>query len=107
MRKWGLSLFFRFVKLEELGVLEVAVHAADGDVQEAGHAVEETQAQDVELEEAHHRREQKVEDACAASELVGLARGEGGVAVLALKIRGEVVARVVQEIAFERSGRHR
>src|SRR5687768_8415725 len=67
-------------KLDELGVLHVAVHAADGDVQEARQAVEESQAQHVELEEAHHGREQQVRHAGALAELVGLARGQRGVA---------------------------
>src|SRR2546430_2784837 len=58
------------VQLDQLGVLEVAVHAADRDVQEARHAVEKAEAEDVELEKAHHRRHQDVEEAGAAPELV-------------------------------------
>ena len=72
-----------------------------------GHAVEEAQPQDVELEEAHHRREQQVQHAGALAELVSLARGERGVAVLALEVGGEVVGRVVHQVAFERAGRDR
>src|SRR5687768_15779120 len=68
-------------ELHQLRVLHVAVHAADRDVDKAGHAVEEPQAQDVELEEAHHWREQQVEDARAAALFIGLARRESGVAV--------------------------
>src|SRR5688572_28752971 len=48
-------------QLNELRVLHVAVHAADGDVQQSRQAVEEAQAHEVELDEAHHRREEEVE----------------------------------------------
>src|SRR5438309_6190555 len=113
MRKWGpspfigLYLFFRLAQFEELRVLHVAVDAADGDVQKAWHAVEEAQAQDIELEEAHDRREEEPQDAGAAAELVRLARGERGVAVLPVEVGGEIVGGVVQEIARERPRRHR
>src|SRR5439155_19788759 len=50
-------------QFDQLGVLEVAVHAADRDVQEARQAVEKAEAEDVELEEAHRRRHQDVEQA--------------------------------------------
>src|SRR5688572_5659330 len=87
--KSGLSLFFGalllgLVKLDQLGVLEVAIHASDRDVQEARHAVEEAEAQHVELEEAHHRREQQVRRSGGLPALEGLARLQRGVAVLAL-----------------------
>src|SRR2546426_8643794 len=93
-------------QLDQLGVLEVAVHAADRDVQEARHAVEKAEAEDVELEEAHHRRHQDVEQAGAAPELVCLARRERGVAVLPLEVPREVVRGVVQQAALQRAGGH-
>src|SRR6266404_4880005 len=93
-------------QLDQLGVLEVAVDAADRDVQEARHAVEKAEAEDVELEKAHHRRHHEVEEAGAASELVRLARGERGVAVLPIEVRREVVRGVVHQVALQRAGRH-
>src|SRR5438034_11314730 len=93
-------------QLDQLGVLEVAVHAADRDVEEARHAVEKAEAEDVELEKAHHRRHQDVEEAGAAPELVRLARRERGVAVLPLEVRREVVRGVVQQVALQRAGRY-
>src|SRR5688500_18591677 len=100
--KWGLSLFlvsllFCLVKLDELRVLEVAIHASDRDVQEARHTVEEAQAQHVELEEAHHRREQQVRRSGRLPALESLARLQRGVAVLALEVHGEVVEGFVHE----------
>src|SRR5690242_6280362 len=80
------SLLLGPVELDQLGVLHVAVHAADRDVQEPGDAVEESQAQDVELDEAHHRRKHEVCCPRAHPALERLARGEGGIAVLALEV---------------------
>src|SRR5713226_1837854 len=107
-KKWGLSPFspaVRFAQLDQLGVLQVAVHAADRDVQQPRNAVEKPEAQHVELEEAHQWRGEKVRDPGAEPALVGLARGERGVAVLALEIGGEVVGGVVQQVALERARR--
>src|SRR5688500_3650638 len=81
---------FRLSELDQLRVLHVAVHAADRDVHDARHAIEEAQPQDVELEEAHHRREEEVDDARAMAFFIGLAGGEGGVAVLAVEVGAEV-----------------
>src|SRR3954471_5965163 len=85
-----ISALLRAAQLDQLGVLHVAVHAADGDVEQSGQAVEESQAHQIELEEAHHRRAQEVEHAGALSLLERLARGERGVAVLALEIGRQV-----------------
>src|SRR5687768_17309222 len=76
-----ISAAFGAPQLDQLGVLHVAVHAADGDVQQAGQTVEEAQAHEVELDETHHRRKQQVEDARAAALLERLACSERGVAV--------------------------
>src|SRR5688500_15323601 len=86
-----ISTALRAPQLDQLGVLDVAVHAANGDVQQARQAVEEAQAHEIELDEPHHRREEEVEDAGAAPLLEGLARGERGVAVLTLEVRRQVV----------------
>src|SRR6186713_2706173 len=96
-----ISAILRAPQLYQLGVLHVGVDAADGDVQEARQAVEETEAHEIELDEAHHRRAQQVEHAGAASLLERLARGERGVAVLALEVGGQVVGRVVHQVALE------
>src|SRR5512134_2988639 len=94
-------------QLDQLHVLHVAIHAADRDVQEARQAVEEAQAHDVELEEADHGREEEVHEGDVTTFLECLARGERGVAVLALEIGGEVVVGLVHQVALERAGRHR
>src|SRR6185295_14233798 len=88
-----ISAILRAPQLDQLGVLHVAVHAADGDVQQSRQAVEEAEAHEIELDEAHHGRAQQVEHAGAAALLERLARGERGVAVLALEIRRQVVGR--------------
>ncbi len=46
-------------------------------------------------------------DPGALPAVVGLARGERGVAVLALEIGREVVGGIVQQVAFQRAGRDR
>src|SRR5262245_45105500 len=70
---------FGLAQLDQLHVLHVAVHAADRDVQQPRQAVEEAQAHEVELDEAHHGREEEVQQVRAAPLLEGLARGERGV----------------------------
>src|SRR4051812_4119861 len=87
------SLLLSPAQLDQLGVLHVAVHAADRDMQEARHAVEEAQAQDVELEKAHEGRQHEMQQVAAAAQLERLARGEGGVAVLAIEVSADVVER--------------
>src|SRR6185503_8175158 len=76
-----LSPAFRLAQLDQLGVLEVAVHAADRDMQQARQPVEEAEAQHVELDEAHQRREREVPQAGALALLERLARGQRRVAV--------------------------
>src|SRR5262245_32984274 len=93
-QKWGVPPFSSSLgaaQLDQLHVFDVAVHAADRDMHEPRQAVEEAQAHEVELEEAHHRREQEVRHVRAAALLERLARGERGVAVLPLEIRREIV----------------
>src|SRR4051812_36558047 len=94
------------MQLHELRVLEVAVHATDGDMQQAGDAIEEAEAEHVELEETHHGGSKEMKRAGAAAELERLLRGEGRIAVLPVEIRGEAIRGVVEQVAFQGSRRH-
>src|SRR5215212_4325734 len=65
-------LRLRAMQLDQLGVLDAAVHATDADVQQSGHAVEKAEAKDIELEEPHQRREYEVEQPRPPAALVRL-----------------------------------
>ena len=62
-------LALRAPQLDQLRVLDAAVHAADGNVQQARHAVEEAEAEHIEFEEAHDGREDEAEHARLAPAL--------------------------------------
>src|SRR6185369_17783053 len=66
----------RLLQLDQFRVLQEAVHAADRDVHQARQAVQAAEAEEIEFDEAHQRREGELEQAGAAAEPVQFLRGE-------------------------------
>ena len=68
-----------------------------------GDAVEETEAQQVELDESSDRRHDQLECACPAPIGVQLLGGKSRVSVLLFEIASERLGRLVQQVARERT----
>src|SRR6185369_4731853 len=95
----------RLLQLDQFRVLQEAVHAADRDVHQARQAVQAAEAEEIEFDEAHQRREGELEQAGAAAEPVQFLRGERAVAVLLVEVAAEALGRLVQQVALQRARR--